>query len=105
MLHPVLEEAIDSLLVSWRHHDNIGRRTDDLATRAASRHQLDMHRSKVRRLRLGLHPEARELEEVALTTRCPSLDAAVFIRGNDFLEPGSFLCPCGAVVAGLNGGN
>ncbi|NNF11199.1 MAG: hypothetical protein HKN74_13035 [Acidimicrobiia bacterium] len=103
MLHPVLEDAIDSLLMSWRHHNNVARRREDLAARAAARQQLDMHRSRVRRLRLGLHPEARELEEVTLTTRCESLDAAVFIRRSDFLDDASFACPCGAVVNDVGG--
>ena len=104
MLHPVLEDAIDSLLVSWRHHNTVARRPDDLASLAAARRQLDLHRARVHRLRLGLHPEARELEEVALTTRCPSFDATVFIRRSDYLEPGSFACPCGAVVNSPHGG-
>jgi hypothetical protein len=105
MLHPVLEDAIESLLTTWRHYDDVSRRPEALRARARARRQLDTHRMRVRRLRIGLHPEARELEEVALTTQCPSLGAPVFIRHTDHLESGSFVCPCGAVVTGGSGGS
>jgi hypothetical protein len=99
MLHPVLEDAIGSLLATWRHYDDLSRRPGSYATRMAARRQLDLHRMRVHRLRRGLHPEARELEEVSLTTHCPSLAAPVFIRRSDLLDADSYACPCGAVVS------
>ena len=100
MLHPVLDSAIDDLLAIWRHYDDLARRRADYATRSAARRRLDIQRMRVYRLRRGLHPEARELEEVAFSTQCPSLDAPVFLRTSDLLDTGStFECPCGAVVA------
>lgn len=105
MLHPVLEDAIDSLLTSWRHYDDLTRRRAEHRIRAAARRNLDSERMKVYRLRRGLHPEARELEEVVSSSHCPSLGAPVFLRGSDLLdESGSFACPCGAVVEGTSPG-
>jgi len=98
MLHPVLEDSIGSLLATWRHYDDLSRRQGDYAARMNARRQLDVHRMRVHRLRRGLHPEARELEEVSLTTHCPSLAAPVFIRQSDLLDSVSYACPCGAIV-------
>ncbi len=98
MLHPVLEDAIESLLTAWRHYDIVSRQGAGFATRSAARRSLDVHRIRVHRLRRGLHPEARELEEVAFGTHCPSLDAPVFIWAGDAVGDGSFLCSCGAMV-------
>lgn len=99
MLHPVLEDAIDSLLATWRHYEEIARRRSDYAARNAARRQLDAHRTRVHRLRRGLHPEPRELESVSLSTHCPSLGVPVFLHTSDVSEEdGSFLCPCGAPV-------
>ena len=98
MLHPVLEEAIDSLLATWRHYDNVSRHNDLYATRVAARRQLDVDRMHVYRLRRGLHPEAREMEETSFTAQCPSLGTPVFIRQSDLLELHSYACPCGAIV-------
>jgi len=104
MLHPVLEDAIGSLLTTWRHYDDLTRRRESYAARMEARRQLDLQRMKVHRLRRGLHPEARELEEVSLTTHCPSLAAPVFIRQSDVLDSHSYACPCGAVVGRLDVG-
>jgi hypothetical protein len=99
MLHPVLEHAIGDLLTVWRHYDDVVRRQADHQTRAAARTQLDRKRVRVHRLRRGLNPEARELEEVALSTTCPSLDTPVFIHHSDLRPDGGFVCPCGSVVS------
>jgi hypothetical protein len=104
MLHPVLEDAIGSLLTTWRLYDDLSRGQGDYASRMAARRRLDTHRMRVHRLRRGLHPEARELEEVSLTTHCPSLAAPVFIRQSDLLDFDSYACPCGAIVGRLNAG-
>ena len=102
MLHPVLEDAIDSLLTTWRHYDDLTRRRAGHRLRAAARRSLDSERMRVYRLRRGLHPEARELEEVDFSCHCPSLGAPVFLRRADMLdEPGSFACPCGDVVEAM----
>ncbi len=98
MLHPVLEDAINTLLITWRHYDDVSRRRDNYPARAAARRRLDDHRIRVHRLRRGLHPEARELEEVSLSSHCPSLGVPVFIRHTDVLDQGSYACPCGAIV-------
>lgn len=98
MLHPVLEDAIGSLLTTWRLYDDLSTRRADYASRIATRRQLDLERMRVHRLRRGLHPEARELEEVSVTAQCPSLGAPVFIRQSDHLDSGSYGCPCGAIV-------
>ena len=99
MLHPVVDEAIDSLLVVWRHYDDVLRRRSDHTARAAARARLDTERMRVHRLRRGLHPEPRELEDVALSTACPSLAAPVFIHHGDLTPDGGFVCPCGSEVA------
>ena len=99
MLHPVLEHAIDNLLTVWRHYDDVIRRRADHAMRAAARHRLGIERVRVHRLRRGLHPEARELEEVVISTTCPSLSAPVFIHPSDLQPGGGFTCPCGSMVA------
>lgn len=99
MLHPVLEDAISSLLTTWRHYDDLTRRKADYARRSEARRRLDLERMKVYRLRRGLHPEPRELEEVAFGAHCPTLGVPTFLRSSDILDvDGSFLCPCGAVV-------
>jgi hypothetical protein len=98
MLHPVLEDAIDSLLATWRRYDDVSRRGEGLAARSAARRRLDAHRMRVYRLRRGLHPESRELEEVSVSTHCPSLGVPVFLRTADALADGSYVCPCGAVL-------
>ena len=99
MLHPVLEHAVDGLLTAWRHYDDVVRRKAAHRIRVAARTALDVERLAVHRLRRGLHPESRELEEVALSTTCPSLDAPVFVYHTDLDPAGGFLCPCGAVVS------
>lgn len=99
MLHPVVDDAIDGLLTVWRHYDDVIRTRADHASRAAARVGLDVERLRVHRLRRGLHPEPREMEEVALSTTCPSLEAPVFIYHGDLQPDGGFVCPCGAVVA------
>ena len=98
MLHPVLNHAIEHLLTVWRRYDDVNRSRADHVTRATARARLDVERLRVHRLRRGLHPEARELEEVALSTTCPSLEAAVFIYHSELLPDGGFACPCGSVV-------
>jgi len=98
MLHPVLDDAIDSLLTIWRHYDDVTRRDADHATRARARQQLDLLRIRVHRLRRSLHPEPRELEDVSFSTHCPTLGAPVFLRRGDLLDSGSSVCPCGAIV-------
>ncbi len=98
MLHPVLEDAIESLLASWRHYENASRRRSEYAALNAARRQLDAHRVKVHRLRRGLHPEPREMESVSLSTHCPSLGVPVFLQADVSDADGSFLCPCGALV-------
>ena len=98
MLHPVVEDAIDTLLTVWRHYDDTVRTRTDHATRAAARSSLDMERLRVHRLRRGLHPEARELEDVALSTTCPLLQSPVFIHHGDVQPDGGFMCPCGSLV-------
>lgn len=101
MLHPVLEDAIESLLTVWRHYDDLAKQRAEHPIRAAARRRLDAERMRVYRLRRGLHPEARELEEVVFSSSCPSLGAPVFLRSADLLDAaGSFACPCGAVVEG-----
>ena len=100
MLHPVLEDAIESLLTSWRHYDDVTRRNAEYRIRSAARRRLDDERTRVNRLRRGLHPEARELEEVAMGAHCPSLGVPVFLRHADLFDDGSFACPCGAIGAG-----
>ncbi|MGI9647522.1 MAG: hypothetical protein ACR2OI_03290 [Acidimicrobiia bacterium] len=105
MLHPALEDAIESLRTTWRHYDDLTRRRAEHRIRASARASLDTERLRVYRLRRGLHPEARELEEVVVSSQCPSLGAPVFIRRADMLdESGSFACPCGAVVEGMAAG-
>jgi len=105
MLHPVLEDAIDTLLTTWRHYDDVTRRRAAHPIRAAARGRLDTERMRVYRLRRGLHPEARELEEVVFSSSCPSLGTPVFLRHTDMLDAaGSFACPCGAVVNGDSDG-
>ena len=100
MLHPTLEDAVESLLMKWRHFEDLTRRGAPHHVRVAVRHDLDRLRSLTNRLRRGLHPEARELEEVALTANCDSLDAPVFIMHRDVL-PGAttYECVCGSLVA------
>ena len=104
MLHPVLEEAIDSLLTTWRHYDDVSRRRENYAARVAARRRLDLERMRVYRLRRGLHPEAREMEEVSMTAQCPSLGTPVFIRQSDLVGPDAYACPCGAVVGQVDVG-
>jgi hypothetical protein len=103
MLHPVLEQAIDDLLSVWRHYDDVTRRRADHTTRVAARYALDTERVRVHKLRRGLNPEARELEQIALSTTCPSLDAPVFIHHSEIRPEGGFDCPCGATVASTLG--
>ena len=99
MLHPVLEDAIESLLITWRHYDDVSRGTSSYASRTRARRQLDIQRMRVHRLRRSLNPEPRELEEVAFSTHCPTLNAPAFLRHADLLDTdGSFVCVCGAVV-------
>ena len=105
MLHPVLEDAISSLLTTWRHYDDLTRRRAALTIQAEARRRLDADRMRVYRLRRGLHPEARELEEVAFSAHCPTLEVPIFLRTSDLLDTaGSFTCPCGAVVSGTGAG-
>jgi len=101
MLHPVLEDAISSLLTTWRHYDDLTRRKVAHQARAEARRQLDADRTRVYKLRRGLNPEARELEEVAFSAHCPTLGVPTFLRTSGLLDDdGSFACPCGAVVTG-----
>ena len=100
MLHPAVEDAVESLLIAWRHFHDLSRRPVPHHVRAQARHGLDLLRSRTNRLRRGLHPEARELEEVALTANCDSLGAPVFIMHRDFLPDGvTYECVCGSLVA------
>lgn len=100
MLHPAVEDAIESLLIAWRHFDDLTRRPVPYPARVEARHGLDVLRSRTNRLRRGLHPEARELEEIALTAQCDSLESPVFIMHRDFLPDGSsYECVCGSLVA------
>lgn len=99
MLHPVVEDAVESLLMAWRHFDDLSRRNTPHRVRMEARYQLDRLRSRTNRLRRGLHPEPRELDEVALTATCDSLTAPVFIMHRDFLPDGStYECACGSLV-------
>lgn len=105
MLHPMLEDAIESLLITWRHYDDVSRGNSPHASLARARRQLDVNRMRVHRLRRSLNPEPREMEEVAISTHCPTLNAATFMRHADLLdEDGSFVCVCGAVVSNSHSG-
>ena len=73
MLHPVLNDAIETLLTVWRRYDDVIKSRADHGRRAAARAQLDVERLRVHRLRRGLHPELRGLEEVAFGCPCGSV--------------------------------
>ena len=100
MLHPMLEDAIETQLTVWRHYDDVVRTGAGYRSRARARTQLDAERLRVHRLRRGLNPEPREMEGVALSTTCPALGATVFIHYADVQDDGGFLCPCGSAVEG-----
>jgi hypothetical protein len=98
MLHPLLEDAFDDLLVAWRHHQERRATAMDTASLAVSRAALDEVRDRVRRLRTALHPEHHEVEEAAFAVTCPSLDTAVVVYPRDVtLDAGvaTYTCVCG----------
>ncbi len=87
---------------------------DDLAKfdapyrkRLEARFKLEAARNRVSRFRRALNPEQRELEEVAFTTHCPSLDATVFVSYLEKARKGvgsTYACVCGSQVEIPNSG-
>lgn len=100
MLHPVLAEAFDTLLMTWRLCDDLAKSEAPYRTRLAARFKLDDARSELGNYRRALNPEQRELEEVAFTSYCPSLDANVFVSHFDTAraEDATYACICGSRV-------
>lgn len=100
MLHPVLAEAFDTLLMTWRLYDDLATSDAPYQTRLGARFKLDEARNQLSRYRRALNPEQHELEEVALTAHCPSLDATVFISHFEKAQAdgGTYECPCGSRV-------
>ena len=101
MLHPVLVEAFDTLLMTWRLCDDLAKSEAPYHKRLESRFKLDAARNRLGRYRRALNPEQRELEEVAFTTHCPSLDATVFVSHFEKALQGAgstYACVCGAEV-------
>lgn len=100
MLHPVLAEAFDTLLMTWRLCDDLARMDAPYHRRLRARFELDDARKQLDRHRRALNPEQRELEEVAFTSYCPSLDANVFVSHFEKArsEDSTYSCLCGARV-------
>ena len=101
MLHSLVEDAFDDLLTSWREHER--RRETPGATSvylAESRIRLDKARERVHRFRLVMYPDPVELESVAATAFCQTLDAVVHLNWSHRTgaAPGQLTCPCGAPV-------
>jgi hypothetical protein len=106
MLHPVLAEAFETLLMTWRLCDDLAKFDAPYRKRLEARFKLEAGRNKVSRYRRALNPEQRELEEVA-TTHCPSLDATVFVSYLEKAREGvgsTYACVCGSQVEIPNAG-
>ncbi len=97
-LHPALEARFEALLAGWRGHEDLRRRSHDVRMLAASRARLDRLRAEVAELRIALHPDDDELDEIALVSRCGTWDTLVFHRHIDRDPTGSFRCVCGDAV-------
>jgi hypothetical protein len=101
MLHPVLAEAFETLLMTWRLCDDLAKFDAPYRKRLEARFKLEAARNKVSRYRRALNPEQRELEEVAFTTHCPSLGATVFVSHFEKAREGvgsTYACVCGSEV-------
>ncbi len=100
-LHPVMESTLDELLRRWRHHDTLRSRKAALTELAASRRSLDQIRTEAQRLRQVLYPTGIEMESVAVTAHCDTLDTLVFFQYHE-ARPGrngiEYRCPCGEMV-------
>ena len=100
MLHPMLADAFDTLLMTWRLCDDLAKSDAPYRRRLEARFKLEDARTKLSRYRKALNPEQRELEEVAFTAHCPSLDSTVFVS---YLEKArhdgsTYACICGSQV-------
>lgn len=107
MLHPVLAEAFETLLMTWRLCDDPAKFDAPYRKRLEARFKLEAARNRVSRFRRALNPEQRELEEVAFTTHCPSLDATVFVSYLEKARKGvgsTYVCVCGSQVEIPNSG-
>ena len=107
MLHPVLAEAFETLLMTWRVCDDPAKFDAPYRKRLGARFKLEAARNRVSRFRRALNPEQRELEEVAFTTHCPSLDATVFVSYLEKAREGvgsTYACVCGSQVEIPNAG-
>ncbi len=106
MLHPVLAEAFDDLLMTRRLCDDLAKSNAPYHRRLAAHFKLDEARNKLNRYRRRLNPEQRELEEVAVTAHCPSLGATVFVSHFDLARHGTgstYPCVCGPEASLLTG--
>lgn len=100
MLHPIFDEALDDLLVAWRHHEVLrsGARVDHRQL-GASRIRLDRARTRVRSFRLAVYPDVVERESAVLSVLCEVLDEMVHLRALDVIRVHGgrlrFTCLCG----------
>ncbi len=93
MLHPMIEEALDDLLVAWQFHDQRRALRAEVPELARSRALLDEARARMSRLRRALHPEEHEAQEAAAAAHCPTLDSMVILYPRDGNR-----CVCGHTV-------
>ena len=100
MLHPVLAEAFETLLMTWRLCDDLAKNQAPYHKRLSARFKLEDARDQLGRYRRALNPEQRELEEVAFTSYCPSLDASVFVSHFERAraQDSTCVCVCGSRV-------
>lgn len=101
MLHRALEESFETLLAAWHRYRDASEEGAGVRRLARERQLLDEQRNRIRRLRKGLHPEGREVEEVALASHCEVLDATVFVPYLDIRRLEGFLsfeCLCGEQI-------
>jgi hypothetical protein len=97
-LHIVADTAFDELLTRWRHHIQLRERIDaNLAELGTSRLMLDRARAQMNVLRAAMYPTDSELEEVVVTTLCPSLGEVVHLNWTrrDPLDAQALQCVCG----------
>jgi hypothetical protein len=83
MLHQVFNDAFEALLAGWHRYMDVVASTDNILRLAESRRELDALRDRAYRIRRGLTPEDRELEEGHLAAYCPFLSTTVYIRKAD----------------------
>lgn len=95
MLHPRVQESFEQLLKTWRKYDEAKRARAPYELRLATRTELDRRRADHYRLRRALHPEEREMGEVAAASYCRNLAATVFVSYADAYNRQTFACPCG----------